>query len=328
MKKNLKSRITQVIISSGLLVYIILKFEIDIAEIINKIKRIEFILLALLLALLVRPLVATRRWQIYLKYAGIKESLFQLIKIRWTSTFLAFFISLNFGSDVIRMYLLEKKHPEKTGFSGASVVAEKMFGFILFCLLGTIGSFFLSYSREMLKVRLIIFSLTILAVLITFSVINDKVYIIVSRTLKKIPFLKFFFQYVTSLHRAITILPYGKILPRTFPFILTFQLINIFMIYLIFRSFDIEISFFSHLGLVPVIQIIAMVPLTIAGLGVREGVFIYFYNLLSVEGDISFSVSILNFLMLAGISALIGGTIVLFSKLFTRESFFKRQEGN
>jgi len=64
-----------------------------------------------------------------------------------------------------------------------------------------------------------------------------------------------------------------------------------------------------------VIQIIALLPVSYAGLGFREGVFIYFYKLLNVPAEVSFSVSIIYFLLTLGIPAVGGGILLLYDNL-------------
>jgi uncharacterized membrane protein YbhN (UPF0104 family) len=51
-------------------------------------------------------------------------------------------------------------------------------------------------------------------------------------------------------------------------------------------------------------------------LGIREGTFVYFYGLLGIKPEIAFAVSILNFLTLNGIPALVGGLISLYDHPF------------
>jgi uncharacterized protein (TIRG00374 family) len=100
-----------------------------------------------------------------------------------------------------------------------------------------------------------------------------------------------------------------------FQYIVVFQLINILLAYFIFLSFKIDVPFYYHLVFIPIIQVITLLPLSVAGIGFREGVFIYFYKYLNVPAEISFSISIIYFLVSTGIPALIGGILILYEKI-------------
>ena len=308
-------KILQFVITISLLTYIMSKFEINTKNIFIRIDRFGFILLAVPFVLAIKPAVANKRWKILLQYSGIKENIFQLIKINWMSVFLAFFLPFASASDVFKMYFIEKKYPEKRGFSGASVIADRMIGFVLFCILGIIGSLFLPNTEEMTDIRIIIFSVFILIVLLILIITNKKIYSVTFSFLNKISFLRFIFMYIINLHKNLTILPYKKILPKVLPLVLIFQLSNILIAYFIFLSVGVTIPFFYHLAFLPVIQIITLLPVSFAGLGFREGLFIYFYGFLDLSAEVAFSVSIIYFLITVGIPAIIGGTLILFEKL-------------
>ena len=90
-----------------------------------------------------------------------------------------------------------------------------------------------------------------------------------------------------------------------------YQINNILIAHFIFLAYDIHLPFSYHLALIPVIQILTILPVSLASLGYREGLFIYFYQLADVPQNISFSVS-LTYFMLTGLTiSLIGGLVSL-----------------
>lgn len=71
----------------------------------------------------------------------------------------------------------------------------------------------------------------------------------------------------------------------------------------------------------PLIYILSMIPLSISGLGIREGFFVYFYGLIGVEPSIVIAVSLINYLILSVVPALIGGIIYIFSDIGIKDDF-------
>ena len=69
-----------------------------------------------------------------------------------------------------------------------------------------------------------------------------------------------------------------------------------------------------HVGLgyyfvyVPVIFVISMLPISVAGIGVREGSFVYFFSQVGASKPEAFSLSLAVFLQAVGL-ALLGGAL-------------------
>ncbi|MDN5203099.1 lysylphosphatidylglycerol synthase transmembrane domain-containing protein [Fulvivirgaceae bacterium BMA10] len=305
----LKSKALRLIIAVVLLYLIVQKFQIEVFDIADKIVDYRFIFLALLISITINIFISAKRWQIFLKFSGIEDSMANLIKINVMSAFYGLLLPSGQAGDGFRIYMIEKRFPEKRGHSGGTVIADRMIGFIIFCFIACFGSFYLPETNALLRIRIIIFAFTGFLILLTFIIINQKIYEIVSGFLSKIRFLRRVFNYIEKLHEGLTILPYDKIVPKVGPLILVYQINNILIAHLIFMAFDVHLPFNYHLALIPVIQILTILPVSLASLGFREGLFIYFYKLINIPEDISFSVSLTYFILTALTIALIGGLV-------------------
>ena len=74
---------------------------------------------------------------------------------------------------------------------------------------------------------------------------------------------------------------YGKtpdVLIYCFLFTILFQIFGVFSTYLISSSLGYSIKFIYFLMLLPIVWIISMIPISINGLGVREGAFILLFS--------------------------------------------------
>ncbi len=148
-----------------------------------------------------------------------------------------------------------------------------------------------------------------------FALDTFKSFLVKTAQLTKIQLFKTFLSYIENLYQSLYELPLRKVFFKALPFMLCFQLSNILIGCLLFYSFGIDLKFYIHLALLPVIQILTIIPLSLSGFGIREGAFVYFYSSLGVPTEISITVSILYFLVLTGTTAAMGGMIVLFSNI-------------
>ena len=307
----LRSRIARLIIGGVILYLIITKFQIKVFDIVKSIEQPGYMLLAFFISILINVFISAKRWQIFLKYSGIDYTLFSLVKINVMSSFYGLLLPSGQAMDGFRIYMIEKRFPEKRGISGSTVIADRLIGFIIFCLIACFGSFYLPSTNATPEIRTAIFFFTGALILIMVVIVNHRIYRLVSRILARINFLRSVFNYLEKLHEGLIKLPYKKLIPKVGPLIFIYQINNILIAHLIFLAYDVHLPFGYHLALVPVIQILTILPVSLASLGYREGLFIYFYKLINVPQNISFSVSLTYFILTGFTIALIGGVVSL-----------------
>ena len=93
----------------------------------------------------------------------------------------------------------------------------------------------------------------------------------------------------------------------------TIHMLNIVALYLISRGLKMEVSFISMLVLIPPVLLISMLPISVAGWGVREGAMVVALNLVGVPAHQSLALSICFGLCLVAIS-LPGGVLWFISR--------------
>ncbi|NQV18360.1 MAG: flippase-like domain-containing protein [Armatimonadetes bacterium] len=309
----------QIIISIGLLAFIFFRYNISLANKAITLPQPEWLIFSLFLTLILIPILAAVRWRIFLFFTDIKEKLLSLIKINFISIFWGIMLPSSDGFAAIRMYLIEKKHRDKPGTSGSTIIAEKLLGFILLCFCGIFFGLFIHDIPQIALARIILILIAIIILSITLIITNSNIYNYVSIRLKKIKFARKVFEFLSGMHRSLTRLPFKEILLEALPIMILIQLTTFMNVYLIFKAMDINIPIIYHLSFVPVIQIISLIPVTISGFGIREGAFVHFYSLVGIEPTVAFSVSILNFLILTGVPAFIGGIISIASQIHKRD---------
>lgn len=315
MKKILK-----IVVTLGILVFVFWKFDIDLVSLYKSIIHWEYIFITLLFPIIVQPFISANRWKLFLHEIGIEEKTSMLVKIIWISIFQGIILPSSQGQDVLRIYYIEKRHPEKRGAAGSTIIIERMIGFVILCLLSLCFSVFAVNIPNKKQVILIIAAITLCLFLLIALILNKRLQAYISKKTFSNKYLQTAFSYVNKMYEAIAYFPYKKVLFSSIILILLYQLSTIICVFLIFKAYGYDLPLAQHIALYPIISILAMIPLTVSGLGLREGFFVYFYSFLGVPSEVAVGVSLINYIMVLLLPALIG------SLLYTIDVLKKKQE--
>jgi len=309
MKKKKILFLAQALVSLLILSYIALSFPLaDIGRNLLK-QNLLWSLAALVLSLGFIQIAAALRWQNILRLAGINENLAELIKINYTSLFLGLMLPSSDGYAAIRLLLLEKKYPLKRGVPSGTVIVEKLLGMLVLGVLGVLFSFWLPAEPIVSAARvcflmLIVTALTLMTI-ISSSLVHNKV----EKFLQKRGW-KRANDFLGRMHAGISKISFTKIIIKVLPFIVLVQILVILVPFLIFKSMGIEIPVIAHFALIPISQIITLLPVSFNGLGLREGSFVILYRMFGIEPALAVSASIQYFTLLILLPALVGSVVM------------------
>lgn len=301
----------RIIIAISILILVYFTIDGKIPSAFRSISNPFYIYASLLIPVFLNPIIVNNRWKVFLAIQGIKESFFSLVKINFISIFLGFFLPSSTGFDAVRIYLIEKKHKEKLGAGGSAVIIERVLGFYLLSLMAVIGSFVAYYNGTAIS---IVYLAVIINILVTLSILfikNKFLFKAISSKLDRIKIFKKFSAYLNKLYGSVNSFPIKKTILVTIPLIFLYQFSSIVCVYLLFKSFDVHIPLYYHLAFLPLILIIAIIPVSISGFGLREGGFVFFYGLIGIDGQIAFLVSLLYYAVLMLVPATIGMILYL-----------------
>ncbi len=299
MKKAFKW--IQLLIAVALLTFLVIRYRVTFSEIRITDGNFVWLIPCLLITILCIPVLAGFRWHYMLNALGVNYPLSRLIRINFVSIFWGVLLPSADGFALIRAYILMRIIDTKAAIG--SVILGKFMG--VFCLftLALLASLFLNDIEWIwiLRISLVI----IITGLIAIFMIVRKVSVKEGNggNLPQRIMLKF--------RRLANLLAQANrtYLIRGIGFVLLVQLFGILNIHFLFLLFGHPLPFIQHLCFVPLIQTIALIPLTTSGFGIRESAFIFFYQRLNILPADLIAISILNFLIMAGIPALIGGIL-------------------
>jgi uncharacterized membrane protein YbhN (UPF0104 family) len=252
--------VLKILISLALLYFIFTKLPFKEISAVLKQARFEYLLLALLLFIISKG-IASVRLNSYFHQIGAPLSEMQNGKLYLQGMFYNLFLPGGIGGDAYKGYRIQQDFSTGTKKVVASLLADRLSGLLmLFILACAIALFiehpiFITYS----------WAFPILAVLALgiFWWVNKR-----------------YFPSLFPVFWKSIILSTGV------------QLAQLVAVFCILLAFEIEVSKGLYLFIFLVSSIVAVLPLTIGGIGSREVVFLYGALWLGLEEDVSVSVSL------------------------------------
>ncbi len=259
---------------------------------------------------------AVFKWQYLLRAQKSNIALWPLFCIYNIGAFWGLFLPSSLSTDVVRGYYLSRQ-TANLELSASSVIVDRMMGLfsLLFCCLMSVLIYSSTFSSEVFQSVLLFSTACLLVSLAAF-------WQGVSNYLERhIPFFTRspMGKKIIGMHRAfLRFKQYPLVMFTSFVYSLILQVIRVVTIYITALAFGVEAELVTFFIVVPITVIIIMIPVSIGGLGVREGSFVSMFSLVGLHVNESFALSGTNSIMVT-IIGLCGGIFYMFAKLKTGE---------
>lgn len=301
-KKNLN--VILKILVSGSLLYLLFR-GMDMEGFLKTVKGIDLKAVALLIFLyLIVQITAAYRWSILLKNS-MNISYPKLISIYLVGMFFNNFMPSMIGGDIAKGYYLYKASG-KGGASVASLFMDRYSGFTALMAITFVAAII---GYPLVKGTIVPL---LLAVLIGAYLIASLVLWIESLhgwALNILGRLKLFGlnEKIDSLYQSIMEYKgsYG-ILSKAFLLSLIVQSVVIISYYALARGLGMALPFGYFFLLIPLTTAVAMIPISLSGLGIREGAFVFLFTKVGATQTEALSLSLLWFFITVFVN-LIGG---------------------
>lgn len=297
----------------GIIIFIYIITDIGIEKIGSAFSSIplEYFLLALLL-FIPRWLLSSYKWYFISKKQKMDFKLFFLSKIFLITLFLGSITPGAIGLH-LRIYYLKTKSKASLEKCLTNSLIESGLSLITGLLIAFIGSIILIELYPELPIIILPFFIFYLSVFIVLLEKRggNKLFNILIR-----PFIPE--RYKTSIDKSVESLyqDIPKIKDMLIPFLIEI-IVWIFaaiQVYIIAQAFLINITFYEFI-LISIISVVIsnILPISIGGLGIREGAFVFLLSKFGVQSEVAFVISISGFLVKILIPGLIG-LIISFRK--------------
>ena len=296
---------------SSFILYLIFS-KIEISEFILNIKKIGFAAISVLLLLaLLKFVVETMRWRFVLKAIGFKFKFNYLLSLYLIGGFFSNFLPSTIGGDLARTAFIKGQNL-KVSSAANTILFERFTGLysvFMMCLLAVAVGW--SRMSEYLRVFILLYSTIGIVVMSLIYIFFNKITDLFSILENKYSFKSF--KKIGSILKTLDFSNYKKkTIISTMLFSIMMQLVVISVTVLVGISMGLkQVEISTYFIIMPPVWIITMLPISINGLGIREGVFALFLSNLGVSVEQSTALSLLSFLPFVSLS-LVGGAVFMF----------------
>ena len=284
-------------------------------------------LVAGFLAVLAEPVVMALKWRLLLLDKGTPIGLGRVLRVIFTSNFMAALIPTSFGADAVRVWLMSKERFSLTNAAGA-LLADRVLGVLALMTLSLAATLWIGPTLGDRAVVATVVGLAggmLVALALALSPLPVRLAPYAQRALspwlgRHQPRLGNLFDKLllrlTEIHAAIV--DYRR-RPRTLSLVMLLnfgvQGLRILSFHCLFRAVHYPVPWLSEIAFVPMIVFLTLLPISFFGLGVKEGAFLYFFGRAGVPAPVSLGVSLLSYLLVFG--AQIPGAILVLPRFLT-----------
>jgi len=244
------------------------------------------------------------RWRLLLRALGVSVSVREVSISYLSSLFFNLFLPSLVGGDMFRGLSLSYRKKEY-GKVFSSVLMDRFSGAFA---MGCIGFCAYLIGHRLIQAREVFFALCIfMAVLAcaTLVIFSKRFFSCLVHILRDGRFKRKIVNFHDQLY-------FFKNNPRVFlkslGYSLIIQLIVPLSFFIFSKAFFLETSLISFYILVPIVMVIALLPISIAGLGTREAAAVYFFSTVGIAESVALGISLLNFVAMV-IPSIVGGIV-------------------
>jgi len=259
--------------------------------------------------LCIRNIIGAYRSKMLLEHKKLHFPLLTLSKYYFIGNFFNLFLPEVIGRDIARGYYLYNSTSGKTESIGA-IVVERFIGTAALVILSFLSAAAAAAAgldimgRRLIGVITGVFGLSGVFMALFFFERTER---FLERLSEKIGTARLrdaveFARGVVAYRRA------PRLIAATFLVSMVFQFAGVVATYLLALSLGESTGFHYYLILLPVIWVMGMLPVSINGLGVREGSFVFLFGAVGMPKETAMAVSILWFLQNLGLG-LLGGIL-------------------
>lgn len=311
MTKKTGLKIFKIFLSISLISIIIYSIDWDYAKGALSKANYYLIMLSVIITLLIQILMVYK-WSILITTKDSNISVWKLFNINMIAAFLGLFIPSSLSTDLLRGFYLARVNLNKTS-SITSILIDRFIGIISLLLFGLVG---VLLSKNLFGNLNLIPYLVIIAILFVFPIIllfNNLFTEYFKKIINKLTYKNINVKIIKTYDSLIAFKKHPLKLFFSFLISSLVQFLRIARVYIIALAFNVNVDFYYFFIVVPIVIIVIMVPISIGGLGVREGALVALLKLVGVEVNDAILISITSTLT-ATFVTLFGGISYIFYK--------------
>ncbi len=290
----------------SLAVLALLLWQVDFRQIaaVFAATRVELSFAAFSLFLMQQVIVAYA-WHMLLPAEGRRVPFARTVEVHAIGSFFGTFLPSSVGMDVIRAYRLGR-YLERGIDSASAMFVTRVVGFLVNFVLALIVAIPVSYRLRQAAIFGAVLASTLMFTAGVVLVLHHRALALVKNLLSRFGWSSLaekiggFREGIVSLSRGS-----GR-MRRLITVSFAYQSIGIVIVYMLGRALGIDLGWWHYFIYVPLITAITALPISLAGIGIREGAFVFFFAQAGVAQAQALSLSLLLFAQTL-VLALLGG---------------------
>lgn len=285
-----KKTVIQIVITLVLLSYLGYKVQWNqITQALADVKLLPCLISYFLL--LPSSILITIRTVILLKPTVLNLSITRLLLIQYTSQFYSMFLPSGIGFALVRWYKVTRNRTGRRLFIVVTVLERVMFLMVMFLSVIIAFIFLKDTTLQPLRTAILpsISLLFIFGIIFFMFFLNRRAYQWFSHKMKwiqarfKTPFIRTIFGIYedSELYQKNKGLFFKAFISQGI-----FQAVNLLRFYFVFMCLHVTIPFWAIICISTIMQLLQFIPISFAGMGVRESGFAFFLSLYGIEPEI------------------------------------------
>ncbi len=248
-------------------------------------------------------LIAVARWHFLLSALGIAMPLREVFYAFFSGLFFNLFFPSFVAGDVFRGLTVSYRYGSAKKVA-STVLMDRFSGGTALVLVAATAFLFGKSILSDPQITIAICLLCMGALFMSLVIFNKSVFLFLTKVFRKNDRIE---EKLISFHDQLYFFKQNpKVFLKSLCFSLPIQMLAPLSFFIASRAFAVEISIIYFFILVPVVMVIAMIPITIAGAGTREASAVYFFSLIGVNKTIGLGISLLNLILMVSLG-IIGG---------------------
>lgn len=276
--------------------------RVDLAEVYQLLTTVSVKAFALAFFIyLVANLLFVLRWSKILQALQVNTGLRTLLPLQLVGLFFNLFLPTSAGGDVVKAYYVSKD-TGKTGVSFLSVFLDRYIGLLTVITFAALVTLIVRLSINGVAVYLWVLLIFVVAILLSFLLSTDFAQRLNKLLRTRLRTVQNIISLINESSKAI--LKNYPVMIWGFLLSLGFLLLVICVNQIFASSIGCQIEIKDLFVFIPLIALATALPISINGMGLREGAYIYFFSTVGFTATQAFSLALLNFALLFLISLL------------------------
>ncbi len=310
MKKSSLLKIVRLVVSTGLILYLISR--LDLGAVAHNFRSLSPFYLILAGALIfVMVLANALRWKVILKSKDVRVPYWRLVYFYLVGIFFSSILPTSIGGDFARVVAVANA-TERGADALASVVVERFLGFFILLPVALFSLPFVSDRISEWKLLVIVGCVAIAVFVGAYLMLLRPVARRLAMVLNPLLSILVRFRARERLEKAYeAVVAYSKYRGTILIALLLSLVARLLWIggcFVLAQSLEIRSGFMALLLVVPVVELVRMIPISISGLGLREAAFVVMLKQFGVADSKAFTLAVTIYVLFF-LLGIVGGVL-------------------